>query len=93
VGAIYAEVNRNGITADELEQAKNKVSSRLVLRGERPMGRLGALGNNWLFRREYRSIEDELAIVQSITSEDIRRLLDTFPLGQTTTIGVGPLSS
>lgn len=93
VAAIYDEVNRKGITADELEQARNKVSSRLVLRGERPMGRLASLGNNWLFRREYRSIEEELSIVRNITLSDIRRLLDEFPLGQTTTIGVGPLSS
>ena len=93
IAEIYADVNRKGVTADELEQAKNKVCSRLVLRGERPMGRLGALGNNWLFRREYRSIADDVAIVQNITLADIRRLLDQFPLGQMTTIGVGPLSS
>jgi predicted Zn-dependent peptidase len=92
IAAIYAEVNRHGITADELEQAKNKVSSRLVLRGERPMGRLGAIGNNWLFRREYRSIADDLAIVDKITLNDIRQLLERYPLGQTTTIGVGPLA-
>ena len=92
IAKIYAEVNKRGVTADELEQAKNKVCSRLVLRGERPMGRLGGLGNNWLFRREYRSIADDLAIVQNITLNDIRKLLDQFPLGQMTTIGVGPLS-
>jgi predicted Zn-dependent peptidase len=92
IADIYADVNQNGVTADELEQAKNKVCSRLVLRGERPMGRLGALGNNWLFRREYRSIADDVAIVQNITLDDIRQLLDQFPLGQMTTIGVGPLS-
>ena len=93
IAKIYSDVNQNGVGADELEQAKNKVCSRLVLRGERPMGRLGGLGNNWLFRREYRSIADDVAIVQSITQADIRKLLDQFPLGQTTTIGVGPLSS
>lgn len=92
IARIYADVNKKGVTADELEQAKNKVCSRLVLRGERPMGRLGGLGNNWLFRREYRSIADDVAIVQKITLADIRELLDRFPLGQTTTIGVGPLS-
>ena len=92
IARIYADVNKKGVTADELEQAKNKVCSRLVLRGERPMGRLGALGNNWLFHREYRAIADDVAIVQNITLADIRRLLDLFPLGQMTTIGVGPLS-
>lgn len=93
IAKIYADVNKNGVTADELEQAKNKVCARLVLRGERPMGRLGALGNNWLFRREYRSIADDLAIVQKITLNEIRQLLDQFPLGQMTTIGVGPLAN
>jgi predicted Zn-dependent peptidase len=93
IAKIYADVNRKGVTADELEQAKNKVCSRLVLRGERPMGRLGGLGNNWLFRREYRSIADDVAIVQKISLAEIRTLLDRFPLGQTTTIGVGPLTS
>ena len=93
IAKIYADVHKNGVMADELEQAKNKVCSRLVLRGERPMGRLGGLGNNWLFRREYRSIADDVAIVQKISLADIRTLLDRFPLGQTTTIGVGPLSS
>lgn len=89
---IYADVNRQGLTADELEQAKNKVCSRIVLRGERPMGRLGSLGNNWLLRREYRTIEDDLAIVRAITAADIRKLLDQYPLGQMTTVGVGPLA-
>jgi predicted Zn-dependent peptidase len=93
IGKIYAQVNRDGVTADELEQAKNKVCSRIVLRGERPMGRLGTLGNNWLFRREYRSIADDLAIVRNITLADIRKLLDQYPLGQMTTVGVGPLAS
>lgn len=93
IAKIYSDVNQKNVTVDELEQAKNKVCSRVVLRGERPMGRLGTLGNNWLFRREYRSIADDLAIVQNITLNDLRRLLEDFPLGQMTTVGVGPLES
>lgn len=93
IADIYADVNKNGLTEDELEQAKNKVCSRQVLRGERPMGRLGSLGNNWLMRREYRTIADEVAIYRSITLADIRTLLDRYPLGQMTTIGVGPLAN
>ena len=33
---VYCEAQSHGITAAELEQAKNKVASRLVLAGERP---------------------------------------------------------
>ncbi len=88
----YAAVNANGVTAEELEQARNKVATRVVLRGERPMGRLSSLGGNWLSRREYRSIADDLAILRGVTLEDIRQLLVEFPLAQTTTVGVGPLA-
>ncbi len=93
IKTIFHEVNVKGITAEELTQAKNKVSSRIVLGSERPMGRLSALGNNWLYRGEYRSVEDDLNIVQATTLDDIRRLLATYPLGQTTTAAVGPLES
>lgn len=92
IARIYADINSKGVTADELEQAKNKVATRIVLRGERPMGRLSSLGGNWLVRREYRSIEDDLAVLRSVSLTDIQRLLEAYPLAQTTTVGVGPLA-
>ena len=92
VSRIYRAVNAEGVSEDELEQAKNKVATRIVLRGERPMGRLSSLGGNWLIRREYRTVEDDLAIVRGVTLQNIHELLQEFPLGQTTTVGVGPLS-
>ena len=92
IACIYRSINAQGVTADELEQACNKVATRVVLRGERPMGRLSSLGANWLFRREYRSIEDDLATLHNVTLDDIKRMMIDFPLGHETTVGVGPLS-
>jgi predicted Zn-dependent peptidase len=89
---VFADVNANGITADELEQARNKVASRVVLRGERPMGRLSSLGGNWMYRQDYRSISDDLKSVRSVTLDEIRKVLDQYPLAMTTTVGVGPLA-
>jgi len=89
-GRIYDEINRDGITENELELARNKIVSRIVLRSERPMGRLGSLGNNWVYREEYRSVEDDLKTLREITPGDIRELLDQYPLGQTTTVAIGP---
>lgn len=91
--AIFDDVNANGITAEELEQARNKARTRIVLRSERPMGRLSSLGGNWLYRQSYESVEDDLRRYQSITLDDIRELLAAYPLGYTTTVGVGPLKS
>lgn len=92
IAAICDEFNRNGPTEEELELARNKVASRIVLAGERPMGRLSSLGGNWLYRREYRSIKDDLDAIRSVTLEEIRSLLDQYPIRQTTTIGLGPLA-
>ncbi|OYW17491.1 MAG: hypothetical protein B7Z55_12420 [Planctomycetales bacterium 12-60-4] len=92
IANVCATVNQDGVTADELELAKNKVSTRIVLRGERPMGRLSTLGHDWLIRREYRSVDDDLKLLNSLTLADLRRLLDQYPLVGTTTVGVGPLS-
>ena len=89
--AIYDDVNKNGVTADELAQAKNKVASRIVLRSERPMGRLSSLGYNWVNRQEYREVEDDLNILRELTLGDVRRLLEQYPLSQMTTSAVGPL--
>ncbi|MBL4885587.1 MAG: insulinase family protein, partial [Planctomycetaceae bacterium] len=91
--AIYEHVNRHGVTAQELEQTKNKIASRIVLRSERPMGRLSSLGSNWVYRKEYRSIEDDLEMLQSLTLEDIQNLLKQYPLGQLSTVAIGPLES
>ena len=91
IGAIYDEVNRNGLTADELARAKTKLSSRVVLQSERPMGRLSAVAGNWMARDEYVTIDDELAAIAAVTDSDIALLLEAYPLAQTTTVGVGPL--
>ena len=88
---IYRDVNENGITDEELEQAKNKVASQIVLRSERPMGRLSSLGGNWVYRREYRSVADDLETCRNVSMDDIRRLLEKYPVTQTTTLALGPV--
>jgi predicted Zn-dependent peptidase len=93
VQAIYDDINRHGVLPEELSQAKNKVSSRIVLRSERPMGRLSSLGYNWLNRSEYHRVEDDLKILQNLTLADIRQLLDKYPLRRVTTSTVGPLET
>lgn len=91
--AVFDEVTKSGVTAEELEQARNKVASRVVLRGERPMGRLSSLGGNWIYRQEYCSVADDLKTVRSVTLRDIGELLEKYPIKLNTTVGVGPLES
>ena len=91
VRGVFDAVNARGVTKEELETLKNKVASRVVLRGERPMGRLGSLGGNWQDRGEYKSVEDDLADLRRLSVHDLRDLLTAFPLEVKTVASVGPL--
>lgn len=88
----YRRVEEEGITAAELEQAKNKVNSRVVLRNERPRGRLFILGANWVYRQEYRSVKDDLDAIDRITLDDVNAVLKKYPLSVSTTVAIGPLA-
>lgn len=88
---IYEQVEREGVTAQELDQAKSKINSRIVLSSERPRGRLFNVGMNWVQRQEYRSVRDDLETVDSITLEDVAAVLRQYPLRRATTFVVGPL--
>jgi predicted Zn-dependent peptidase len=88
--AIYQTVERDGVSDDELRQAKNKVKARVVLGSERPQNRLFNVGGNWLQRREYRTVADDLKSIDDVTVERIRDVLTRYPLSRMSTITVGP---
>ena len=90
IAAIYRSAMAEGVTAEELERAQNKVLARSVLRSERPMGRLMSLGFHWTYRREYLSVEHEMDAYSKVTIEDIRRVLERWPLAPMTVVSVGP---
>ena len=89
---MFTRLAEDGVTADELLQSQNKVASRIVIQSERPMGRLSSLGGNWLYRQEYRSVQDDLAELRSITRNQIQDVLRDYPLMPTSLVGVGPLT-
>jgi predicted Zn-dependent peptidase len=88
--AIYRRVESDGITGDELRQAKNKVKARVVLGSERPQNRLFNVGGNWLQRREYRTVADDLKSLDDVTLDDLHAVLRKFPLSRYSTITIGP---
>ncbi len=88
---IYRDVEQNGVTEQELSLAKNKLASRIVLGSEKPRGRLFVVGANWTYRHEYRSVKDDLALVDSVKLDDITQVLKRYPLSKGTTLAIGPL--
>ncbi len=69
-------------TEADLERAKAKIVSRIVLDGELPMGRLMALGMEWTYRKSITPLSDIVAKVRAISKRDIERALEKFPLRQ-----------
>jgi predicted Zn-dependent peptidase len=84
-------VQREGITGDELTQAKNKICSHVVLHSERPTNRLFVLGENWLQRHRYQSVREIIESYRAVSCDDVADVLDKFPLTVHSTVTVGPL--
>jgi predicted Zn-dependent peptidase len=93
IARIYRQSEAEGILPAELNQVKSKINSRVVLSSERPRGRLFTVGGNWLQRREYRSVADDLASVDAVTIDDVAGVLAKFPLSVSTTVAIGPLTT
>ena len=92
VHRVLKAVQEKSIGAEELEQARNKLLSRIVRWNERPRGRMSSLGSSWIYYGQYRSVDDELADYERVTLADIRQVLDRYPLERMTTLALGPLS-
>lgn len=67
---------REGVTEKEIELARNKIVSSLILSDERPSNRLFALGQSWLNRRSYEPLEVVLSRYAAVTADDIMSIAD-----------------
>ena len=90
---LEVEILRDGITDDELELAKTKICSQVVLRSERPGNRLFSVGNNWIQRRVYETVKKTVDAYQAVDRDQIMRLLEQYPLTSNATVATGPLKS
>jgi predicted Zn-dependent peptidase len=93
VDEIFADVQKKGISRDELNQARTKIMSREVLSVERTHRRLMAICKDWAYLHQYRTLDDELAAWDAVTLDSVRELLDRYPLTNYTTLTLGPLDS
>ncbi len=87
---IILDAMRHGVTEKELELAKNKVCSSLVLSDERPGNRLFALGQSWLNRRNYEPLDFILSKYHDVTVADVQRVAEQTLCHDPVTVTVGP---
>ena len=81
---------KRDLNPDEVERAKNKIASSLVLSGEVPLGRMRSIGGQWIYNKEYRSLEQDMATLMTVDVESLRRLMDDFPFDPMTLVTLGP---
>ena len=90
IASIFHTLSRTGVTEDELEKAKNKTLSALVIRNELPMGRLVEMGANWIYLQQYRTIEDDINSIKAVTTNEIYSLIERLKPGDFTQFSIGP---
>ncbi|MFM7042521.1 MAG: hypothetical protein ACKO35_10095, partial [Planctomycetaceae bacterium] len=83
---IYRDAATRGIAGPEFDQARNKLASRVVLAGERPRRRLFEVGGEWAHARTYRTVAETLGIVESLTRNDVQRVLERWRLDESASI-------
>jgi predicted Zn-dependent peptidase len=81
---------KKDINADEVERAKNKIASSLVLQGEVPLGRMRSIGGQWLYNKEYRSLEKDMATLMAINVDSLSDLMREYPFDPMTIVTLGP---
>lgn len=88
---VYRDASTEGIGEAEFAQARNKLAGRVVLEGERPRRRLFHVGLEWAHDGLYRSVADNLRIVEGLSVGDLERVLARWPLdGPGVTVLAGP---
>ena len=93
IGQELALVAESGLKTGELARVKGQLTGSLILALEDTEARMSRIGKTLLVRKEFRSIEDELAAIRAVTAADVgalaKRLL-TRPLSAAV---VGPYAS
>ena len=80
IGKLYALAAAERLERAEFERARNKLASRVVLGGEKPRRRLFDVGLDWSHAHTYRSVADQLRLVENVTLDDVHRVLQAWPL-------------
>jgi predicted Zn-dependent peptidase len=90
---VIEEACRDGLKDEEVERAKRRLASHMVISAETPMGRLRPVGMNWLYRKEQIGPEESLQRVLGVTTQQVNEVLAARPFERATIVGLGPLDA
>jgi predicted Zn-dependent peptidase len=78
------------INAGEVQRAINKLVTRATLQGERPAGRMQALGAKWMVHGRYVSLDEELDHLLAVKTDDVAKVLQQYTFKPRTIVTLGP---
>jgi len=81
------------INEGEVQRAINKLVTRATLQGERPAGRMQALGAKWMYHGRYVSLDEELDRLLAVKVDDLADVLKQYHLSPRTLVTLGPESA
>ncbi|GCF07454.1 M16 family metallopeptidase [Dictyobacter arantiisoli] len=87
------KLEREGITADELDRTKVQLKSEHVMHGEGSASRMSAIIRSWWYERQLKTIQDVKDGIDAVTQEQVLRVLKRYsPVQPMTIAAIGPLS-
>ncbi len=89
----FEKFKDTGATEAELQAARNKIASGATLKGELPMGRLTAVGFDWVYRREYVPLAEEIDALFAVSAADVFDVSRRYDLSATAILALGPLET
>lgn len=92
IRATLANAQSDGLSDDEIERARRKLASAMVLRAETPMGRLTSVGFDWIYRQHVTPLNESVNRLLAVTSDEVDGLLQERPFDKLTLVGLGPLA-
>ncbi|MBT3199624.1 MAG: insulinase family protein [Phycisphaerales bacterium] len=87
----FDKIMKDGFSEVELQAAKNKIASAATLKGELPMGRLTAVGFDWVYRKEYMPLAQQIELLFSMSADDVMAVAREYDLTKVTVQALGPL--
>ncbi len=89
----FARFAEEGPTDAEVEAAKNKTACSVTLKGELPMGRLTAVGFDWVYRGQYVPLAEHVEKILAVSKQEIHELASSYDMSAATVLGLGPIRS
>jgi predicted Zn-dependent peptidase len=90
---LQREFSQSGVSQRELDLAKQKIISHILLASERTETRLFSVGSHWLNAQPFRTAAEIAEIYEGLTLDEVNQAIQDFPLTQNMTLSVGPTTS